>query len=239
MVFQVQDYHDLVKLLSEHPEWQAELRRLLLIDDLLELPAIVHELAEAQKSSEARLDRLEAAIVRLEATVQSLVEAQRRTEESVKLLADRQGEMRGTLLELRYAQRAQAYFGRLLRRIRTVLPGRLDASFEDTLESHLTEEELEEIFQLDVLVVGRLRKSTAADMTEVWLAVEVSGIIDKNDVERALHRAALLRKAGYRVVPVVAGQGLTLGATQALQDAPVALVLDGRSQGWDEALRVA
>jgi len=37
MTFTVSDYADLVRLLNEHPEWRAELRRLLLSDELLTL----------------------------------------------------------------------------------------------------------------------------------------------------------------------------------------------------------
>ncbi len=32
----VNDLHDLVRLLTEHPEWQVELRRLILTDELLD-----------------------------------------------------------------------------------------------------------------------------------------------------------------------------------------------------------
>lgn len=38
MAFTVRDFHDLVKLLSEHPEWREELRALLLSLELLSLP---------------------------------------------------------------------------------------------------------------------------------------------------------------------------------------------------------
>ncbi|MFQ5767095.1 MAG: hypothetical protein ACE5ID_03820 [Acidobacteriota bacterium] len=222
MPFRVQDYQDLIRLLSEHPEWREQLRRQLLSDDFLALPGIVRGLTEAQRQTEQQL--------------RELAEAQRQTEQIVHVLADRQGQMRGELLEMKYTRRAAAYFGRLLRRIRTVLPGQLEVAMEDSLEQHLTEDELAEVFQLDLLVVGRLREPEAQ---EVWLAVEVSAVIDRSDVERAQRRAALLRKAGYRVVPVVAGEGLTQGATELLQDAPVAPVLNGRSQGWQEALTAA
>ena len=46
MAFGVQEFHDLVHLLEQHPEWRAELRRLVLTQELLDLPAIVRELAE-------------------------------------------------------------------------------------------------------------------------------------------------------------------------------------------------
>ena len=46
MGFTVGDFQDLVRLLEERPEWRAELRRFVLSDDLLELPAVVRQLAE-------------------------------------------------------------------------------------------------------------------------------------------------------------------------------------------------
>ncbi|GIV20116.1 MAG: hypothetical protein KatS3mg023_1867 [Armatimonadota bacterium] len=35
MAFGVSDFHDLVSLLEQHPEWRRELRLLLLSDELL------------------------------------------------------------------------------------------------------------------------------------------------------------------------------------------------------------
>ncbi len=94
MAFSVQDFHDLVRLLAERPEWRAQLRPLILTEELLALPAIVQRLAEAQERTEGRLERLEAAVARLteaqertegrlerlEAAVARLAEAQERTE---------------------------------------------------------------------------------------------------------------------------------------------------------------
>lgn len=101
MSFTVEDFHDLIELLAQHPEWRAELRRHVLSDELLELPSLVRQLVEAQARTEARLrelteaqartetaiagltaaeQRTEARLDRLEATVQALAEAQVRTE---------------------------------------------------------------------------------------------------------------------------------------------------------------
>lgn len=38
MSFTPQDFHELVTLLEQHPEWRAELRRLLLSEEMLTLP---------------------------------------------------------------------------------------------------------------------------------------------------------------------------------------------------------
>ena len=58
MAFTVGDFHDLVRLLEQHPEWRAELRRLVLTEDELGLSAALRQLAEAQARTEEALVRL-------------------------------------------------------------------------------------------------------------------------------------------------------------------------------------
>jgi K+/H+ antiporter YhaU regulatory subunit KhtT len=93
----INDLHDLVRLLREHPEWQAELRRLILTDELLELPSLVRQLVEAQRRTEEQVAQLteaqrrtEEALGRTQAQVAQLIEAQRRTEEQVAQLTEAQ-----------------------------------------------------------------------------------------------------------------------------------------------------
>lgn len=104
MAFTVQDYHDLVRLLAEHPEWQVELRRLLIAEDMQALPGIVRDLAEAQRRTEERLTRLEETVAalaeaqrRTEAQVAALAEAQRRTERALKRLSRQVGGLSETV----------------------------------------------------------------------------------------------------------------------------------------------
>jgi hypothetical protein len=59
MPFSVEEFRDLIRLLEERPEWRADLRRLVLTDELLGLPSIVREPTEAQRRSEERLCRVE------------------------------------------------------------------------------------------------------------------------------------------------------------------------------------
>ncbi len=58
MSFTVNDFRDLVNILEQQPEWRTELRRWILTDELLALPQVVQELAEAQRRTEVNLDRL-------------------------------------------------------------------------------------------------------------------------------------------------------------------------------------
>jgi len=119
MPFTVRDLSSLARALEKRPEWKAELRRLLLTEEVLSLPEVVRRIAdqvealvEAQRRAEGRVGRLEGAVEalveaqrrtedrvgRLEGAVEALVEAQRRTE-------DRVGRLEGAVEALVEAQR--------------------------------------------------------------------------------------------------------------------------------------
>lgn len=236
MAFTVNDYQDLVELLRQRPEWQAELRHLLLDDDFLALPRIVSELAEANREANVRLTRLEQ-------SVQELVEAQRRTETQVRALAEAQhrtenkvSKLEGLALERKYVDKLYAYFGRWVQGLRVVLPGGMDSATERQLREALTEDEFDDVLRLDIIARGKIFKPSALAEQDVWLGIEVSVMVDREDVKRARKRARLLRRAGFRAVPVVAGEALTEGAEQAAQDGPIVMLEDGRARGWDETV---
>ena len=272
MAFTVQDYHDLARLLYEHPEWREELRRLLLPDELLALPEIVRQLALAQQRTEERLSRLEMTVQRLTEQVSALTEGQKRLTEQVSILTEGQqrliervdeltegqkrltegqqrltegqqrltegqqrltdivGGLKGDVLEITYRGKAPAYFGMLLRRAKVT---ELHA-LEDALEAALTSDEFRDIFRLDLLMSGKLRH--APESPDIFLAVEISSVVDKTDVSRAVHRADLLRKAGYRALPVVAGKEVTQGGETTAREQNVVLVQDGQVSFWKEAV---
>jgi len=223
-------------------------------DRLARLEATVQELVEVQRQHEERLasveERLASAedrLARLEATVQELVGALKevsaqvhelaqavfRLTQTVSRLEGTVGDIKGRLLEMAYRDKPYAYFGRLLRSIR-VVPF---TEIEDLLEKSLSREEVDDLFQLDLLLRGRLRDHP--ERPEVWLAVEVSSVVDKWDVERARERAALLRKAGLRVVPVAAGLQALAEAAHKAEVEGVTLVTDGSIACWEQALRSA
>jgi len=208
------------------------------------LEATVQALVEAQKRTEERVNELAEAQKRTEERVNELAEAQKRTEERVQALVhemtvikadvhalkDDMGSVKGRLLEMDYREKAPSFFGRMLRRVR-VQP--LDRWLEN-LEAHLSPEEVDEVWRLDLLVSGVLKGGP-----EVWLAVEISSVVDRNDVERAARRAELLRRLGRPVVAVVAGEEATEGGVQEAQARRVAFFQDGQPRFWEEALQAA
>jgi hypothetical protein len=136
-------------------------------------------------------------------------------------------------LARRYRERAGAYFGRVLRRTRV-----LDtAALEVALEERLSPDEMQDCLLTDVIVSGKPR--ARPDVEEVWLAVEVSSVMDRDDVRRAVRRCRLLTRSGRPVVPVVAGNAMTAGADEAARAEQVAVVEDGKIANWDEALEAA
>jgi hypothetical protein len=265
MPFELRDFQDLVRLLREHPDWREELRALLLTQELLTLPVIVRELAEGQErltetvaQLTVRLDQLTAHVDQLTETVAHLAEEQRRMAEEQRRLAEEQqrlaeeqrrmakeqrrltegqlrfevqmGQMRGWFLEERYRTHAPAYFGRFLRQVQPAHMGRL----ADALRERLAEGELAEVLLANVILTGRL--PTPGRPQAIWVILEVSTTVDRRDVERAQRRAALLRQARYPAVAVSGGTEATAGARQAASETGVALLLDGRIDGWQEAV---
>ncbi|MGB9776606.1 MAG: hypothetical protein ACPL7C_08705, partial [Anaerolineae bacterium] len=222
------------------------------------IEAALNRLAEAQARTEAQVRelaeaqaRLEERVSRLEAIVAELVEAQRRTDEAIKALAEAQARteaqlqdliqvvkgmqdtlaaVKGRQLEFNYHYRAGAYFGPLLRRVRALLPVEL----ESELETRLTMEDFRDLLALDLVVTGHPRH--LPDAPQVWLAVEISSVVDRRDVERAIRRAELLRRAGLRAIPAVAGEDITVGAQRDAEAHRVLVLQDGQALFWEAAL---
>jgi hypothetical protein len=164
--------------------------------------------------------------------VTSLIEAQQRLEVQmaeltrvVRTLTDEVGELKGDSLERRYRERAVAYFGRLLRRIRVLSLEELSILLDEAVaRGTLSEVEAEAVTWADLVVQGRRRE----DGTEVALVVEVSWGVGPQDVERAVARAASLTRAGLSALPVVAGHMITREAVELAQRQRVWQVLDGQ-----------
>ena len=227
MSFTVDNLQDLLRLLEQHPEWRAELRRYVLTEELLGLPALVRQLAEAQARTEQRVTELAEGLAALARRVEALAEAQGRTTAQLEALTGRVGTLDGEVLELRYARRAPAYFSRLARRLRVLEPGAVADLLDTAIEQgRLTEGERAAVLEADLVLAGRRRE----DQAELYLLVEVSAGIGLEDAQRAVERAGMLAKLGRPVVPVVAGRWINSEASAFAESWGVWQVLDGHAR---------
>ena len=188
-----------------------------------QLTARVDQLAARMDQLTERVDQLTARVDQLAARMDELAEKMGR-------LTDKMGWMDGVLLELLYGKKVPGYFGRWLRRARAV---DLDELW-DALESALGHEETHDALMTDLVVRGRV--ATLADRPEAYLIVEVSAVIDQHDVERAVWRAELFRRAGFPAIPAVAGREATGSARWLAEARGVAMLEDGKESYWDRAI---
>jgi predicted transcriptional regulator len=184
---------------------------------LTRLEETVARLAERMAQAEERLTRLEEIVARLAETVARLGERVARLETKVGILD-------GRLLELLWERRAPAILGTAgFRRCRVVPAQELAALLADLEEQGvLPAEDRDRLFRTDLVV--RARRGAQ----EVWLAVEISAVVDAHDVERAARAAAILAALfGTEAVAVAAGQELTPAAREAGAAQGVLLLTDG------------
>ena len=217
MSFTVTEFRGLIHFLETRPEWRMELRRLLFPEALVDLPRALEELAEAQRRTEETLDRVtermergfaEAAAdrKRIWENIERLIECMDRgfAEAAAEREALRQdvGALKGLTKEWFYRDRAAAIFGRLLTAGQDAtqeVSQRLRAAQQ---ANRVSAEEYQSVLNADLLWSGELWDTGE----EVILVLEASWKVHENDVERAVQRAEVLRRAGLKALPVTAGE---------------------------------
>jgi len=226
MAFTVNDFRDLIALLEARPDWRAELRRLVISDELLRLPeemrelvAVVRDLAEQMRRSEARLgqvegrldevegrlgqvegrlDKVEERLGQVEGRLDKVEERLDKVEVRLGRVENQVGDLRGNDLERRVRERPHIYLGKYVRRARLVSDDDLFALLDEAMAAdRITKEQADDIERLDAVVEGR------AGEQKTYLAVEVSSTVSDYDVERAVRRAVALAKALQQPVRAV------------------------------------
>ena len=136
------------------------------------------------------------------------------------------GQVRGWVHEDRYRTRPRRYRRLLLDPHILSTEAREALLRQAEAAGRLTPEEAAELEDADVLVQGRSRATGG----EAFLVVEVSAKVDTDDVERAVERAEILRKARpeAEVIPVAAGPEIHPLAARAARDQGVWWLTDGR-----------
>ncbi len=221
MSFTVEEFRDLVRILEERPEWRADLRRLVLTEELLSLP---EQLAELRTGTARRFQELAEAQGRTEAQLSALSAQVAELTQSVRTLTDGVGELKGITTEIEYRTKARGYFGRLLRRLHVLSAEEMSSLLDDAVDTGaLSEADANDIALADIVMRGKHKQ----DGTAVYLLVGVSWGVGPHDVERAARRAALLAQLGTPAIPAVAGRRLTAEAAELARTKQVWQIMDG------------
>lgn len=246
MNLMINNVHDLIHILKVHPEWRREVKQALFPG--VDLEKALKELAEAQQRTEEGMQRLEAAQARNEELIRLLIDAQFKAEKRLGkvegrldkveknqgVLIHNQNDLKGKVYENNFTNKADAIFGYYLRRGRSVRNEVGDHLEEPEENGLVSEQESKQVFALDLLWGGKLKSSKQ----QVILAVEVSWLAEKHDVERAIARAGILRRIGLQALPVVAGVNWVDGLKEEALQQGVVMVNDKLldSASWDAAL---
>ncbi|MFQ3574507.1 MAG: hypothetical protein SNJ53_07740 [Thermodesulfovibrionales bacterium] len=193
-------FKDIVDALRANPEWREEMRRLILTEDLLLLPKRFDDFVEKEfKPLKEDVDRLKKEVEMLKKDVETLK----------RDVAD----LKGDNYERKVREKAPSFFGKLLRKVKTINIEQYAEVLDDANErGEITDEERESALNIDVVVRGRIKETGK----EIILAGEVSITVDVKDVERASKRAEVFTRAfGQETIGVVIGQQITDEAKKA------------------------
>ena len=129
------------------------------------------------------------------------------------------------ILELRYRERAPLHFWRLIRKGRVVESVELVDLLEEAVDRGvLSQVDMNKVTLADLIMRGQWR----ADGRQLLALVEISSVVDCDDVRDAADRAALLAKLGTPVMAVVAGASVTEQAAEMARSRNVWQVVEGQ-----------
>ena len=193
---------------------------------------------ERQQRTEERLDRLETTVDRIDATVNRLDTTVSRLDTTVNRLDTTVNRLDATVGRLDGSD----YESKLPTRIDTILSQRLElrrpqiirspvqrltpelyAQIEDAAEQNLISDSQRQRITLTDIIIRAQRKS---DRVWIWIAVEASISIHRDDIDRARQSALALTAAfGEPAVPVAVGQRIDPPETQHAQTANVHIAI--------------
>jgi len=198
---EVKTFADIIRILREKPEWLEEMRRLILTDELLQLPKKFDAFVKEEfKPLKKRVDKIEQDVAVLKQDVAAL---------------------KGSDFERTVRERAPAYLGRIIRRCRLISFEDLAKRLEDAVEAgRISDEEKNDALLVDAVAQGIIKPEK-----KVLLAVEVSLKVDVEDVERAGRRADVIwRSTGVETIPVALGKEKTRRAEKKADETGVLVI---------------
>ncbi len=212
---------DLERILRENEDWRNRIRRLLLTEELLTLPERHAEFVTEMRSFVAEMNSFVAEMHEFVAEMRTFVtETNRRLTnlEAHAETADRRltnledhaertdiqlDRLRGDSLEGKLSRVIPPLLARVfaVRRVFTVWSTRGHAQsyrsepFEQRVEAALDAGEISDADEVRLIVTDLVvRSQRTSDLSTLWFAVEASGVINADDIERSRHSADALQK---------------------------------------------
>lgn len=229
MALTVQDVADLVDLLEQNINLRQKLIQAL-------FPNL--DIARSFERLTVGLEGLQTDLVSFkEETRQNFAEA--KTERTImgnriKSMHHDMGSFKGNLHEMFYQSRPHAIFGRYIQRGRDMTNLVADRLQEALEAGEVTDNEYDQVLATDLLWGGPLR----ATQEEVLLVLEASWLGAVEDVTRAIERAKIVARVGFKALPFVGAKEWDETALEMAREHKVALTENGRvdRESWNEAV---
>ncbi|MBX3013510.1 MAG: hypothetical protein KF832_18465 [Caldilineaceae bacterium] len=141
----------------------------------------------------------------------------------VARLDNRMGRLDGRTLQQQVRERLPTYLSRLALRLRPLSNANLAELLEVAAEDgRISEEQMEDAKLIDAVARGRRR----SDGATIYLALEISVVVDGYDLERATRRAATIAEATTTfTLPVVIGETVRSDVRQAAEQRNIGVVV--------------
>jgi len=189
----------IIRQIETDPALKAQMRAVLLGDELLALPAQVAQIVEGQRE--------------MQAAIRDLTESQKQTIVSQDRMEKDLSQINGFMLEHQVRCRVRKYLPDEIERARVLTDDDLDSLLETlNRKKPLTSDERTRINRTDVIARARVGKDP------VTIVAEVSVLLYLEDVTRAAEAARILRERGQRARPFAIGEAVADNSVSDLAD---------------------
>jgi len=225
----IKEFEDLLNLLRERPDYLEKLRMLILTKELLELPVKFEEFRREvnQRFDEVdkKFEEVDKRLEKLEKGQEEIKERQDKMEEILKRHEISIQELKGWQLEHKVFINICSYLGSYIgiRKCKIKDKSELLEELDEYVEKGIiTEEEENDVIELDLIVSGILKETKE----EVYVAIEISYKIGNYDIERVIRRKEILEKVyKKKVIPLIIGKEISNKLKSKLKKLNVEFVL--------------
>jgi hypothetical protein len=204
---------DLLRLLREDPDFRDEVRRLLLTQELIELP---ERFARFVTYAEQQFTEMRGDITRIDGSITEMQGSIQRIDGEVIVIRGAVGGLQGAEYERKVSRSFASYasmafsrrHNRRLRRNRLLHSSGqgMEREFEELLSNALDNGLITDAEALDMELADAVMRGEDND-GPVYFVGEISITVNNDDIERAVIRAGILNKAtGSIAWPMVIGE---------------------------------